>query len=101
MNKRTEIKKNTITKREAFDRMSQDESGLIFKARFIKKDGTERAMVCRRGVRKNLTGKGMNHDPAKHLNLVVYDMQKQAYRMVSCSRLLELTVAGETFEVID
>lgn len=56
--------------------------GTIFSIGFWKKDGTYREMVCRFGVNKNLTGKGMSYDPLDRGMFCVYDMQKQGYRMV-------------------
>jgi len=69
----------------------------IFTAEFIKKDGSVRRMSCRLGVRKGVTGVGMAFDPISKGLLPVYDMQKQAFRMINLSTLLTLTANGETF----
>lgn len=66
--------------------------GRFFVIKFTKKDGTERTMVCRTGVRayttadgerKELTGKGMSWNPNEREMRVVWDIQKKAYRLVN------------------
>ena len=42
--------------------MSVINSGKIFTACYIKKDGSEIVMNCRVGVTKGVTGKGMKYD---------------------------------------
>ena len=48
----------------------------IFSAFFTKEDGTIRHMVCRRNVRKGVTGKGMKFDPAEKGLIPVFDFPK-------------------------
>jgi len=62
----------------------------VFTAKFIKKDGSERVMNCRRGVTKGVKGVGMSYDPYLKNLLPVFDMQKQAFRMINISTLKEL-----------
>ena len=72
--------------------------GSIFYVEFIKRStGELRKMRCRLGVEKNLTGKGMNYDPAKHDLLCVYDLDKEAYRMIALESIQRITIRGETF----
>jgi hypothetical protein len=73
--------------------------GQIFSARFIKKDGTIRDMVCRLGVKKHLKGGELAYD-AKAMNyLPVFDMQKQEYRMINFNTLLKITIGGQEYNV--
>lgn len=67
----------------------------VFTARFIKKDGSERVMNCRRGVKKGVKGVGMSYDPYEKNLLPVYDMQKEAFRMINISTLKELKANKE------
>ena len=60
----------------------------IFSVSFIKKDGTERNMICRLGVQKYLTGGKNVNDPSKYLT--VFDMQKKAYRNVALETIYRL-----------
>lgn len=69
--------------------------GRIFSVKFIKRDGSERFMVCRRGVRRYLTG-GSPRKSHRHL-LTVYDLEKQDYRSVNLNTLLELNAGGKRF----
>lgn len=69
--------------------------GTFFYVRFIKKDGSERGMVAREGVKKNLKGIGRNYDEIKKFNiLTVWDVQKGAYRRINLGTIKELKVRG-------
>jgi hypothetical protein len=52
------------------------EDSRMFSVIFTKKDGSRREMLCRRGVKKGVTGKGMAYNPADYKLLPVFDMQK-------------------------
>jgi hypothetical protein len=72
--------------------------GRIFTVDFIKRtNGELRTMVCRRGVRKGITGRGMNYDPLSKALLTVFDVQKNAYRMISLDNLVSLKMGGKTW----
>jgi len=67
----------------------------IFTVLFIKKDGTLREMNCRLGVKKHLKGGELGYD-AKALNyLPVYDIQKEAYRMINVNTIQEIRFKGQ------
>jgi hypothetical protein len=58
-------------------------NGRFFSVSFIKKDGTERRMTARLGVKKNIKGVGLKFNPSDHNLMVVYDVHKRAYRMIN------------------
>lgn len=68
----------------------KDTKGRIFRAVFIKKDGTERVMVARTGVRKGVKGTGMSYNPESKGLVPVYDMRKKAWRMVNANTMKSL-----------
>jgi len=73
-------------------------NGRIFTVDFIKRtNGELRTMVCRRGVRKGITGRGMNYDPLSKALLTVWDVQKGAYRMISLDNLVSLKMGGKSW----
>ena len=72
-------------------------NGKIFSAVFIKKDGEKRKIVCRRGVSKYVTGKGLGFNPASRDLVGVFDMQKKAYRFINANTLEQITVRGKTY----
>lgn len=74
-------------------------TGKIFSANFTKKDGTERTMVCRTGVSKDLKGKGLGYDAKAKRNLIVFDMNKGDYRTISVDRLNWVKIKGERIEI--
>lgn len=83
----------TITPQQAKELINQSK-GHIFSVSFIKKDGTLRNMVCRNGVKKGVTGAGMNYNPADHDLLTVYDMAKNEFRSIPLNRLHRVKVDG-------
>lgn len=71
--------------------------GQIFSVLFIKRtNGEARKMVCRRGVRKHAQGGGRAYNPRQHQLLLVYDMQKKAYRTIPLEGIRKITACGET-----
>ncbi len=78
----------TLTNDEKSQYIQEKVQGKIFSVSFIKKDGTERTMVCRLGVQKHLTGGKNVNDPSQHLT--VFDMHKKAYRNVALGTIYKL-----------
>lgn len=66
----------------------------IFTVEFIKKDGTLRVMNARMGVKKGVKGVGMSYNPHERGMIVVYDMQKGAFRMVNVETIVKIRVKG-------
>ena len=66
----------------------ENTKGRIMKVRFIKKDNTERTMICRTDVRKCLTGTGRTW--SKENIITVYDMVKHDYRNINLDTLREI-----------
>ncbi len=87
-----------ITQAEAIELMN-NAGGKIFTVTFIKKNGETRTMNCRRGVQKYVTGVGMRYDPAEHNLFVVFDMQKDAHRIINLETMLELKISGKQFQI--
>ena len=78
----------SLTNEEKSKYIQEKVQGKIFSVSFIKKDGTERNMVCRLGVQKHLSGGKSVNDPSKYLT--VFDMQKNAYRNVALETIYRL-----------
>jgi len=64
-------------------------NGRFFSVSFIKKDGTERRMVARLGVKKDIKGIGLKFNPSDYNLMVVYDVHKRAYRMINLSTIFK------------
>jgi hypothetical protein len=73
----------------------------IFTITFIKKDGSVRVMNARRGVKKGVKGVGMSYNPTEKDLVVVFDMQKEAFRMVNAKTVLEIKADKEHYKVED
>tara|TARA_A100001201_G_scaffold138264_1_gene129036 strand:+ start:2116 stop:2418 length:303 start_codon:yes stop_codon:yes gene_type:complete len=66
-------------------------SNRIFRIDFTKKDNTFRIMICRGGVKKGVTGKGLKYNPKDYNNAIVFDMQKDGFRTIPIERVHSLT----------
>ena len=73
----------------------QTAENTIFSIEFIKKDGTVRNMVARLNVKKGVNGNGMSYDPIAKGLLPVWDMQKNAFRMINMKTVTKLQIKGE------
>jgi hypothetical protein len=63
-------------------------NGRFFSVSFIKKDGSERKMTARLGVKKDIKGVGLKFNPTERNLIVVFDIHKKAYRMINLSTIL-------------
>ena len=70
----------------------------IFSAQFVKKNGEVRDMVCRLNVKKHLKGGELKYDAKARNLLPVFDMQKEGYRMINISTLIQLKINGEVYK---
>jgi len=86
---------NTMKQETVEELIDSMTNGRIFSVQFVKKDGTVRDMVCRKGVRKGVkgTGAGWGQGALKPLR-TVYDMHKAAFRTVPTDRVVRVKVAG-------
>ena len=70
-------------------------NGRFVSVTFIKKDGTERSMLCRLGVTKHLKGGESKLNADQYLT--VFDVQKEAYRAINKETILSVKLAGTTY----
>ena len=80
--------------RQAFKKMASD--GKVFTVTFIKKNGEERVMNARLGVKKHLKGGTQPYNPADYNLLTVFDMQKRAYRNINFNTITKVVIGGVT-----
>ncbi len=73
----------------------QTANNTIFSVEFIKKDGSVRTMTARLNVKKGVKGTGMAYDPIEKGLLPVWDMQKNAFRMINLKTVTKLQIKGE------
>jgi hypothetical protein len=76
---------------------NQINNGRIFFAVFMKKDGTERRMLARLGVKKYLHGGQLPWVPKDHDMITVFDMIKKEYRHINVSTMKLLKANKQTF----
>jgi hypothetical protein len=69
--------------------------GNFFRACFIKKDGTIREMTARFGVKKHLKGGELTYNPSDFNYIVVFDVEKEAYRTINMNQLIFLRYNGK------
>lgn len=71
--------------------------GKIFSCLFTKRtDGSERLMVARVGVAKDLAGSERNWDPDEKGLLIVYDMQARGYRHIPAEAVRQVKAHKQT-----
>lgn len=64
--------------------------GKIFSAKFVKQNGELREIRARLGVTKGLKGGELSYNPSERNNLIVWDLEKKAYRTIPFNSLLEI-----------
>jgi hypothetical protein len=94
-----EIAVEMISQDEVKDVFNRIRNGQIFSCIFIKKDGNERLMNCRRGVKKGLTGGGHGYNPEEYGLMSVFDMQKKEYRMLNYKTTTEIRANKKRYMV--
>jgi hypothetical protein len=72
-----------------------ESNGRFVSVVFVKKDGTERTMLCRLGVTKYLKGGTSKLDADKYLT--VFDVKKEEYRAINRETILSVKLAGNTY----
>jgi hypothetical protein len=78
-----------------------DTKGKFFTVTFIKKDGSERVMNARLGVKKYLKGGTLKYDPAEFNYITVYDMGAKGYRTVNANTIQKLKIGKNEYIIPD
>lgn len=74
-------------------------NGEFFSTIFIKRtDGTERKMLARTGVSKGVKGVGLSYNPKDHDLVCVFDIQKDAHRMISLDSVIQIKYRKVTYK---
>lgn len=89
--------------------LKEMQSGKIFIAHFLKKDGTPRTMKARTGVKKGNKGIGLSFDPIAKNLLPVLDMDlckkvndiNKAKRFINLSTIIWVQIGGIKYWVND
>jgi hypothetical protein len=87
-----------ITQEEA-KRLIKATNGKFFTVTFIKKDGTERVMNARLGVKVYLRGGQLAYDAESKGLVPVYDVKTGGYRMVNINTITHLKIGKNEYDV--
>jgi hypothetical protein len=93
-----ETPSGVITKDEA-KRLIKDTKGKFFTVTFTKKDGTERVMNARLGVKVYLKGGELPYNPDEKGLIPVYDVKTGGYRMVNVNTIKKLKIGNNEYNV--
>ena len=72
----------------------------FFSVVFLKKNGELRPMNCRLGVKKHLKGGKLSYNPKERNNLIVFDMQKEGYRLINLQTIRSIKAEREEYLVV-
>ena len=78
------------------DDVIKNSNGKFLSVTFIKKDGTERTLTGRLGVKKHLRGGVSTLNPETYITL--YDMTAKGYRAVNRATIQSVTIGGVTHD---
>ena len=82
--------------------MLKDSKGKIFGVKFVKRGtGERRVMSARLGVSKGVKGIGLQYDPESRQLMPVYDMHKQAYRMINLDTMYTINIKGQDYSIVE
>ena len=85
-----------MTKTNLIQQTIMDTKGKFFTTTFIKKDGSLRKMTARLLVSKGVNGKGLKFNPIDKSLVVVYEMSKDAHRMINLETIQSITFKNRT-----
>ena len=88
----------TINKEQA-KQLIKDTKGKFFTVTFIKKDGSERVMNARLGVKIYLKGGELPYNPDEKGLIPVYDVKTGGYRMVNVNTIKNLKIGKNEYTV--
>lgn len=75
--------------------------GKIFSAKFVKQNGEIRVIKARLGVKSHLKGGELAYDASSHNNLIVFDLEKSAYRTIKFDNLLEIKYCKKEWNFLE
>ena len=90
------VKTKRIGKIKASE-LINDSKGRIFTATFVKENGDERVMNCRKGVQKGVKGTGTKGTTPGMIT--VYDMQEKGFRTLNLQTVKALKINKESYKV--
>jgi hypothetical protein len=93
-----EFPNRTISKQEAAQ-VIKNTKGKYFTVSFTKKDGTNRVMNARLGVKIYLKGGTLPYNPDEKGLIPVFDAKTKGYRMVNINTINKLVIDKVEYEV--
>jgi len=85
--------------REQLKYILKNSKGKIMTIAYRKKDGTLRTINTRTGVKKDITGKGLTYNPDEYGYVILWDLNKKAYRTVNVDTVTTLKGGGEIYKI--
>jgi len=91
----------TVTREQAARMVEGYNGSRIFTVTFVKRtNGEIRVMNCRKGVTKHLQGGEAKYSFRDKGLVSVFDMQKQAYRVIALESITAVSFNGVQYKVI-
>ena len=92
----------TTVTRDAIVGLIKNTNGKFFSVTFIKRStGSRRKMICRSGVKKNLSqdGEGRKFNPSLHDLIPTFSIDSDGYRHISIEGIVEAKIGGVKYIV--
>ena len=88
-----------VISRDQAKEIIQTTKGKVFTVSFVKKDGTNRVMNARLGVKVFLKGGTLPYNPDSKNLIPVYDMKNRGYRMINVNTINNLKIGNIEYSV--
>lgn len=86
--------------RSELEKVIRETKGKIFRISFIKRSTNERRdMLARTEVEKDIKGVGLPYDRKTNGLVVLYDLEKEAYRAVPLDGIFEIKINGVVYTI--
>jgi hypothetical protein len=85
--------------REQLKYILKNSKGKIMTIAYRKKDGSLRTINTRTGVKKDITGKGLTYNPDEYGYVILWDLNKKAYRTFNVNTVTTLKGGGEIYKI--
>ena len=90
---------NNVISKTKIEDVLRNNNGKFFSCVFRKKDGTERKLHGRLGVRKGVNGRGKSIANDSNSYVTVWDRRAESFRTINLDTISTVSMLGKKFKV--